>query len=94
MEQRLKRTIHPGRGILRNKVSEEIYKNAVPATCLHCEKKIKKGDTYIVVRRGKKGSGKISARFCCKDCQQEYEHKVLEERGFYDNQQPLRITRT
>lgn len=70
-----------GRGILANKISVEINNLGRDILCLRDNRTIKKGKKHIVVRNKR---GVVKARFCCRNCQQWYEHKMLEESGFYD----------
>jgi hypothetical protein len=79
-ELKAKRVRYSGSGILKNRVTEEVYSGNAATKCLNCEATIKKEQKHIVVRNKK---DKVRARFCGRDCQQTYEHQKLEEYGFY-----------
>lgn len=70
-----------GRGILKAKIVSGIYEGP-GKKCPNCQSSIKMGASVIMVKNTK--TNLVSIIFCTKDCQQEYEHKKLEESGFYE----------
>lgn len=72
------RMVRPERKILANKCVEEICKKK--CSCLSCSHTIDIGAKIFNVKTRK---GEVRAKFCTRNCQQEYEHKYLEENGFY-----------
>ncbi len=60
-------------------ITVEIYQGRKTA-CLNCNLQIKKGDSHVACRSGKKKRGKANARFCSPTCEERYSWVVIERR--------------